>query len=99
MRIYISGRISGNENAGSEFSQAYQQVREMYPDADIFNPMGPTKELGESLHFAYDEFVQIDLAFLKLCDAVAMIPGWERSRGANMEYGYAVGTGMQVIQL
>ena len=99
MRIYISGRISGNENAGSEFTWACRKVRETYPDADIFNPMGKSRELGEGLHFSYDEYLRIDMAFLELCDAVAMIPGWEASRGANMEYGYAVGTGKQVILL
>lgn len=99
MRIYISGRISGNENAGDEFSQAFQKVREMYPDADIFSPMGPTYELGKGLHFGYDDFMHIDMAFLQLCDAIAMIPGWEASRGANREYGYATGTGKQVILL
>lgn len=99
MRIYISGRISGNGNAGSEFREAFQKVREMYPDADIFNPMEAARELGKSLHFDYDDYMRIDMAFLQLCDAVAMIPGWESSRGANREYGYATGTGMQVILL
>ncbi len=99
MRIYISGRISGNENAGVEFTAACAKVREMYPEADIFNPMGMLQELGNSLHFGYDEFMHMDMAFLKLCDAIAMVPGWEASRGANREYGYATGTGMQVILL
>lgn len=99
MRIYISGRISGNENAGVEFTSACGKVREMYPEADIFNPMGALYELGNSLHFAYAEFMHMDMAFLKLCDAIAMIPGWESSRGANMEYGYATGTGMKIIYL
>lgn len=77
MRIYLSGRISGNADAGVQFSQAYEEVKKQYPGADIFNPMG----------------------MLQLCDTIAMIPGWEESRGANREYGYAVGTGMQVNSL
>ena len=99
MRIYISGRISGNENAGVEFTQACEKVKKMYPEADIFNPMGMLQMIGDDLHFGYDEFMHMDMAFLQLCDVIAMVPGWEESRGENREYGYATGTGMQVIFL
>lgn len=99
MRIYLSGRISGNADAGVQFGRAHEEVRKRYPGADVFNPMGMLQMIGDDLHFDYDEFMHMDMAFLQLCDAIAMIPGWEESRGANREYGYAVGTGMRVILL
>jgi uncharacterized protein DUF4406 len=40
-----------------------------------------------------------DLALLAKCDAIFMIPGWERSSGANKELDYARILGIPVFKL
>ena len=43
--------------------------------------------------------MRIDLDLLERCDVLVQIPGWEESRGANIEYGYALGTGKIILPL
>ena len=41
--------------------------------------------------------MEIDIRLIDLCDAIYMIRGWEMSRGANREYGYALGKGKVIM--
>lgn len=34
---------------------------------------------------------------LDICDAIYMLDGWENSKGANREYGFAVAKGMRLM--
>lgn len=44
-----------------------------------------------------EQMLNVDLAFLDLCDAIYLLDGWEESCGANREYGYAIATGKLVL--
>ena len=44
----------------------------------------------------YDDWLQADIAFLKDCDLVAFLPGWEDSKGARMEFNIAIALGIQI---
>jgi hypothetical protein len=37
----------------------------------------------------HDDYMNIDLMLLDLADAIYMLKGWEKSKGACIEYGYA----------
>jgi hypothetical protein len=56
-----------------------------------------------SAHFGglrdYETFLAGSLVMLKRCDCVALFPGWEQSRGAILERGYALDHGMRVFDL
>lgn len=45
----------------------------------------------------YEEYMYIDINLIDLCDAIYMLRGWEMSRGANREYGYASGLGKTIM--
>jgi len=38
----------------------------------------------------HEEYMKMSLCMLSLYDAIYLLEGWEESRGANREYGYAV---------
>jgi hypothetical protein len=41
-------------------------------------------------------FIEGDLEIIARCDAILMLPGWERSEGSRMEYSRAVELRMPV---
>ena len=41
-------------------------------------------------------FINGDLEIIARCDAILMLPGWERSEGSQMEYRRATELGMPV---
>ena len=95
MRLYISGPITGIENYRRIFQGAKDAL--LAKGYDVVNPAELTEVIGDS--FTYDEILAIDLDRLARCDAVVQLPGWENSRGANVEYGYALAADKIIIKL
>lgn len=59
------------------------------------------EELATKQHgFNLREALAIDLEFIcKEADAIALLPGWERSKGATAEHATAVALGLQVLHV
>lgn len=81
-----------------------QQLQENIPGSkgrtdsqgyDVVNPAELTEVIGDS--FSYDEIMSIDLDLLNRCDVLVQLPGREESRGANIEYGYALGSDKTIL--
>ena len=45
----------------------------------------------------WSEWIAGDLAILRRCDAILMLPGWERSPGAVVEHKAAIDAGIDVM--
>ena len=45
----------------------------------------------------YDEYMAMSFAMLDMCDCVFMLDGWEKSKGAKMEFERAVKNGLNII--
>ena len=54
--------------------------------------INPSKNPGTS----YKDYIDTGLFELMKCDAIFLLDGWEKSDGANLEYVYAVTTGMDI---
>ena len=85
MRIYISGPITNTPCYINKFAVAEQKLKSEYPNAEIINPT-----VLDKLPLEYDEYMKLDLMLLDMCDAIYMMNGWEKSKGACIEFGYAV---------
>lgn len=93
MRIYISGPITNVPDYLERFARAEQKLKTEYPDADIINPT-----VLEKLPLEYDEYMKLDLVLIDMCDAIYMINGWKKSKGACIEFGYAIAKELTILR-
>jgi hypothetical protein len=94
MRAYIAGRMTGLPNYNfPAFHAAAASLRAM--GWAVENPAeNPAPPCGSWL--AYMRMAVVQVAKV---DALVMLPGWEQSKGARVEFNLAVGLGLQVMTL
>lgn len=91
-RVYLSGPMSGiADNNFPAFAEWAARLRSQ--GLDVVSPA----EIQES--GTWELCLRADLRELVTCDAIALMPGWESSRGANLELHVAHRVGMEVIHL
>lgn len=90
--IYISGGITGIDDAEERFENAAKQLKLLGFDK-VINPI-IEQYIGV---FTYDEWIEHGIWLLDKCDAIYMMKGWKESKGAKIEYIYACGKGLLVL--
>lgn len=92
-RIYVSGPMTGYPDCNFA---AFHAAAERLARAGwkVFNP---AENFGGRKDLPREAYLRLDLAMLAQCDAIAMLPGWEDSRGAKLEYTVARELGCTVI--
>lgn len=89
-RIYIAGGMSGLPNLNyPAFNAEAARLRAL--GFDVVNPAELT---GADL--SWEACMRRGLAELVTCNAIHMLEGWEKSRGANIEYKLACALGFEV---
>ena len=88
--IYISGPMEGVENYEKNFRRA-----ENYLENQGYEVVNPANI--DVTGMSREEILDMDLKLLRECDAICMLKGWQQSRGANREYGFALGRGMEIF--
>lgn len=89
MKIYIAGQISNNPNYESQFAEAEKELTEQ--GHAVINPV---KNLG----FDYRDYIDMGLCELMKCDAIYLLKGWKKSKGAKLELTYAKTVGLQIYE-
>lgn len=93
--IYISGPMTGYANLN----------RDAFENAGIilaargYVPVSPADIVPPSKTPEWSDYLRADLAVLVLCEGVAVLPGWEASRGAQLEVHVAHALGMNVLPI
>lgn len=88
--VYISGPMEGIKNYEENFRKAEKKlIKEGY---EVTNPADI-----DVTGMSREEILDMDLGIIELCDAIYMLKGWQQSRGANREYGFARGCGMAIM--
>lgn len=99
--IYISGKITGDDNYRTKFAMAEKRlIRDGY---DVLNPV----EVGDRLDRLYlgaglaaptwSEYMRKCLLAISDADALYMLRDWQESRGARLEHYIASELGIKIV--
>ena len=101
MRLYCAGPMSAN-SFGIEFTPRgwdynYPAFAAMSDQLDAAGYLVESPAAGDDVPgWGWVDYMRRGIAQLILCDGVATLPGWERSRGARVEIELARGLGLPV---
>ena len=93
--IYISGAVTGAEGYKERFAKAEECLKGVIPGKPIFNPVSIIE--GYPGFLSHETCMEICINALSYCDTIYMLSDWKSSKGANREYGYALGSDMTII--
>jgi hypothetical protein len=54
------------------------------------------REFNKDRMIDWNDWMTMDLHWLSKCDAIHMLPGWTKSKGAVMEYMFAQALGLEI---
>lgn len=94
MKVYISGPMEGVKDYLENFREAEENLLKL--GHVVVNPARLDKVV-KGYGIIREDYLELDLALLKWCDAIVMLDCCQQSRGCNREYGYAIGTKKQII--
>ena len=93
-RLYLAGPMVGH--ADRNFPLFHRVARLLrHQGYDVFNP-AENKDGGVQRPRAF--YMRLDVPALMESDAVVVLPGWEQSRGANLEVWIAIDLGLPIYQ-
>jgi len=104
MTVYLAGPMTGLPGFNFHEFDRHAELLEKKGHT-VFNPAQMDRDLGfdpssseVSPQFLRDAFSR-DLSAICNADAIALLPGWEKSSGARIEWMLAVHLGLKVIYL
>lgn len=102
MRLYIAGPMTGHDNHNFP---AFDHARDALAAAghDVVSPADLCRAAGFDPRqtVTRDQLVRFmlrDLDAIATCDGIALLHGWEHSRGVAVELAYANYIGLTTIQ-
>jgi uncharacterized protein DUF4406 len=92
MLIYTAGPYSSDTEKGIEenINIARSIAATLWESGHaVICPHANTARFETICQATYDQYIEGDLKIVARCDALVMLPGWELSKGANIEREYA----------
>jgi hypothetical protein len=93
MKIFISGPMTGYENWNFP---AFNEAAERFHEAG-YQVINPAKfyESIDMTPIQWEEAMRQAIKLMVDCDAIAMLPGWRKSKGARIEAAIAYQLGFK----
>lgn len=83
MRLYICGSMSAHKDTDYNYP-AFRKYASLWR-AFGHDVLDPSERFGGRTDLPYEVYIKASVIDVLASDAVAMIPGWENSRGAGLE--------------
>ena len=102
MKVYLSGIISLNGKLPPEEVAANHR---RFEEAEIalrgqgWDVINPCRLLPMDTRLKWSERMRVVLAGLLQCQAIHLLPRWEESPGARIEFRLACDLGMEIVYL
>ena len=93
MKIFISGPVSGTTDYMERFGNAQKYLESL--GHSVINPVLVTSNLPEDT--TQKEYMSLDLTMLFMCDAIYMLNGYGKSKGALAELATAKSIGCEIF--
>ena len=93
MRLYLAGPMSGlPEYNYPAFRAAAQEWREYGWDV-----LDPSTKFGGRTDLPYEVYIKASIVDVLASDAIAVLPGWESSKGATLEVSIGRALGYDIL--
>jgi ribosomal protein L13E len=90
-KIYISGRVTGDDDYVKKFSKAARRL-----DKAGYRAENPVNFVTTSEKAVWQKAMRVVLKIMLFCDGVALLPDWQESKGARIEERLARELGIPV---
>lgn len=90
MKVHISGPITNNPHYISDFLRAEYWLKKIGNE-----PLSPVGD--EKPEYTWKDYMRRDIKLLIEADAIYMLKGWRRSKGARLERKIAKGLDLKII--
>ncbi|SLH91752.1 Uncharacterised protein [Mycobacteroides abscessus subsp. massiliense] len=92
-RFYIAGPMTGYPEYNYP---AFAEIAKRFRDAGL-NVVSPHELHPADPSVSWDWYLRRDLRELVECTHIVLLPGWNKSRGAQLEHHVATALGMKVV--
>ena len=96
MKVYISGKITGEKRAFYHYKFSTAEDLLKVRGHKVINPVSMNEKINMQ-GFSYEDNMHLCFAYIDICDVVYKLEGWEESKGARAEHEYAINSGKKVI--
>jgi len=88
-RIYLSGPITGTDDAAERFAAAEEKVTKWWGSLGLATVLNPMKMSEAYPGLDRQTYMALDHALLSSANVVVMLKGWPSSSGCRQEFDWA----------